>query len=701
MEIPRYIRKVIDFSLKTDFLLAGLIIVSFTVSVPFFTIWIYANDLTNKEDIINNNDTGVVLLDKNDKPFFTFYDVKNKTFVPISQIPLQTQQAVVAIEDRDFYHHYGFSIRGIIRSIITDVKNRDLVSGGSTITQQLVKNSLLNPRKNFLRKYQEIILASVIEYKYSKQDILEMYLNSAYFGDGSFGISEAAKYYFNKDISQLTLSESSMLASLLPAPSKYSPLNENLNDAKIRQKIVLQKMLEQKYIDKQQMDQALNEKLVLIGKRDDINQVAPHFALEVKRQLINMYGEEIIIRSGFRVRTSLDLEWQINAQKVVGEQVKKLQNRHASNGGVVVIDPKSGEVNVLVGSVDWFNNNFGKVDITSALRQPGSSFKPIVYSAAFEKNIITPATILKDQPITYKSEGSPPYAPANYDRRFRGQVSARRALSNSLNVPSVEVLSKLGVDSGLEMAKRLGITTLNNSNYGLSLVLGSGEVRLIELTSVYATFANKGTKNDITFILDITDKKGNKIYSYSPKPKQVIRPEDAFLISSILSDEKSRREVFGNLLDISRPAAVKTGTSENYRDSVTIGYTPSLAIGAWVGNNDGKSMDEIAGSLGAAPIWKDLMETFLSNLPIEQFEIPQGIVQAKLCTLMGSSASSSASLEYFIKGTQPQGNCPKPIIATSSARLTDVPLVSTDSGSTVITISKEGSGEVNINYIHF
>lgn len=657
--------KILNFFLRTDFLLAALVVVSLAVSIPFFTVWIYSGGLNSKEDIINSNDTGVILLDRNNKPFFTFYDVKNKTFAPISQIPLQTQQAIVAIEDKDFYSHYGFSVKGIIRSIITDIKNRDLVSGGSTITQQLVKNSLLNPNKNFLRKYQEIILAVVIEHKYSKQDILEMYLNSAYFGDGSFGVKEAAKYYFNKDISRLTLAESSVLASLLPAPSKYSPLNENLANTKERQKIVLQKMLKQGYINQPQMDEALNEKLVLSGKRDDINQVAPHFALAVKKQLINRYGEETIARSGFRVRTSLDLEWQKHAQKVVKDQVMKLKGSRVSNGGAVVIDPKTGEVNVLVGSVDWFNNDFGKVDVTSALRQPGSSFKPIIYSAAFEKKIITPASMLKDQPITYlygPGVGSSSYSPKNYDRKFRGLVSTRRALANSLNVPSVEVLSKLGVENGLEMAKRLGITTLNDSNrYGLSLVLGSGEVKLIELTNVYATFASGGSKNDLSLILGITDKKGNTVYSMSSKPKQVINPEDAFLISSILSDEKSRREVFGNALDTTRPAAVKTGTSENYRDSITIGYTPALAIGVWVGNNDGRPMDEIAGSLGAAPIWKDLVDTFSLNTPIEQFEIPEGIVQAKPCNL--------AALEYFVKGTQPSGNCPKPI-ATSSASMT-------------------------------
>lgn len=650
-------------SLRRDLFIAFSAIVAFLAFIPIFTYVYFAKDLTSKEGIMNKNDTGVILLDRNNKPFFSLYDAKQKDFVPMSQIPKSTQLAVIAAEDKDFYYHPGFSIKSIIRSVIMDIQHQGLKYGGSTITQQLVKNSLLTSKKDFLRKYQEVVLAQEIDRRYSKAEILEMYLNSVYFGQGSFGVEEATQTYFGKDAQDLDLAESATLAALLPEPSKLSPFVDGQDELIKRQKIVLQKMVEQKYISRAQQDSAGKKQLNFTSPQNDLNKLAPHFAMMVRDQLDEKYGEEVVARSGFRVKTSLDLDWQQFAEKAVADQVKKLAVNRVSNGAAVVMDPKTGEIRAMVGSKDWYDDKFGKVNVTLSARPPGSSFKPIVYSAAFEKLLITPATILHDQPTTYSIKGSPPYSPKDFDGKFRGPVTVRRALSNSLNVPAVEVMNKVGVQSALEMAHRLGITTLQDTDrYGLSLVLGAGEIRLVDLTAVYSVFANNGLRVDPTAILEIDDKLGHQIYQHQPQPQKVLEPDIAFLITSILSDNFARKEEFGDVLTISRPAAVKTGTTEDFKDSLTMGYTPTLTIGVWVGNNDNTPMDNIAGALGAAPIWKALMEKFLSGTPIEAFKPPSELVAISFCEASGSAK------EYFIRGTEPKDKCLFPKPATPSAQ---------------------------------
>lgn len=642
-----------------------VVLILFFIITPLSTYVSFAQDLSSKESIMDRNDTGVVLYDRYDRPFFTLYEAKRKTFVPLSQISPYVSKALIASEDKDFYSHHGYSIKAIARSIYNDFKERQLAYGGSTITQQLVKNVLLTSNKSISRKYQEIVLAQELEKRYSKDEILEMYLNSVYFGEGAFGMEEASQAYFNKHAQNLTLGESALLIGLLPAPSKLSPLNGDAQQAKIRQEEVLQKMVEQKYISEEDKIKAQNEQIALHPAPEDLNTESFHFAMMVKDELINKYGEEQIARSGLKVKTTLDIDWQTFSENVVRDRVARLANNRVTNGAVVVMDPKTGEIRALVGSKDWYNQDYGKVNVAIMPRQPGSAFKPIVYSAALEKSIITPATVLKDVPTTFGTN----YRPKDYDSKYRGQVTARRALANSLNIPSVEVLSRLGVPEAVGMAQRLGVTTIQNpSDYGLSLVLGAGEVKLVELVDAYAVFANQGQKNPPTTILKIEDKRQQIIYQYTPQPQQVLKPEAAFLISSILSDNKTRAETFGNALNISRPAAVKTGTTENYRDGWTVGYTPSLVVGVWVGNNDGKTMDNIAGSLGAAPIWQDLMEKFLAGTPIEKFDPPEGIVTVTACrpntivTTMNNTVSykestPSAYTEYFIKGTEPPKSC--------------------------------------------
>lgn len=638
-------------------LLLILIAILVIVFVPGIAFSYFHDDIKSKEKIMNSNNTGVVLLDRKGRPFFTFYQFKNIKYVPLASISPYIRKSVIVSEDKEFYSHPGISIKGILRSAIKDVKEGDFAYGGSTITQQLVKNSLLSQDKTFIRKFYEIVLAYKLEKEFSKDEILEMYLNSAYFGEGAFGIENASMTYFGKSAKDLSLAESSFLVSLLPSPSSLSPFSGDINKAKERQKIILESMEEENVVTKEEFLEAVGEDLRFVKKSEELNVVAPHFALMVKDELVGRFGEEQIARSGFRVRTTIDLDKQVFAEKTVKDQVLNLRKNLVTNGSAVVIDPKTGEVLSLVGSYDWFDEKFGKVNMALSPRQPGSSFKPIVYAAAFEKSLITPATVLKDRPTAF--EGN--YRPKNYDGKFRGDVLVRRALSNSLNVPAVQVMSKLGVVNSVEASERFGITTLSEpSNYGLSLVLGAGEVRLIDLTSVYAMFANEGVKNEPVFILEIDNKFDEKIYQYKSLSKRVLDSKYAFLISSILSDNNARREVFGNALTISRTAAVKTGTTENYKDSLTLGYTPTIAVGVWVGNNDNKPMDNVAGSLGAAPIWKTLVTEYLKDTPDTGFIKPQDVVSLSVCKSNGlliSNVSLQGYTEYFIKGTEPTKLC--------------------------------------------
>lgn len=661
-------------NIRRELFVSFVAIVASLAIIPIMTYLYFARDLQTKEGIMNNKDTGIILLDRNNEPFFTLNQANVKSNVTLAQIPKHTIDAIIVSEDREYYTHPGFSIRGIVRSLVTDVKNKELSSGGSTITQQLVKYSLLTPTKSFLRKYQEVVLAQEIERRYTKDEILEMYLNSAYFGHGSFGVNEAAKTYFSKEAKDLNLAESAVLAAILPAPGKYSPFSGDKQALMDRQKIILENMAKIGYITKEEREKSGNQELAFDSIDENLNSIAPHFAFMVREELKEKYGEEYIIRSGMKVRTTLDSKWQRFAEKTVADNVKRLARNRVTNAAAVVMDPKTGEIKALVGSYNWGDEKFGKLNVTTAPRQPGSSFKPIIYAGALEKKIITPATVLKDEPITYNIPGSRPYSPVNYDKKFRGNVLVRRALANSLNVPAIEVMNKLGVEEGVEVAQKFGLSTIDDpKKFGLSMVLGAGEVKLVELTSAYSVFANKGLRAEPTTILDIEDKFNRKIYTHQANPKPVISPEVAFLISSILSDVRARAEQFGDVLNISRVAAVKTGTTNDYRDSLTVGFTPSLVVGVWVGNNNNLAMDNVAGSLGAAPIWKALMEKFLAGTLAENFEPPSGINKLLVCGgngLISTQATSSAYQEYFLRGTEPKGTC---VIPTPPPNQASVP----------------------------
>ncbi|MGH7204077.1 MAG: transglycosylase domain-containing protein, partial [Candidatus Levyibacteriota bacterium] len=440
------------------------------------------------------------------------------------------------------------------------------------------------------------------------------------------------------------------------------------------QKIVLGEIVQDGYITQDQADAAENETLQYNPNKTQTTEfTAPHFATYVRDQLIKQYGEERVIRDGFQVTTTLDRNLQQFAQNSVKTQVTRLKYNHASNGAAVAIDPKNGQILAMVGSYNWDDPSYGQTNMAVTPRQPGSSFKPIIYGRALEDKQITAATVLQDVATTF--DGG--YKPLDYDKRFRGDVTVRRALANSLNIPAVEVMQKVGDPNGLDQARKMGITTLSNTtNYGLSLVLGTGEVPLLQMTDAYATFADEGVYHLTTPILSIKDKDSQTVSTptnwvtavlsfFNPQTwfmsagsngaTEAMSKEAAFIISSILSDNNARAEEFGSAMTINRPAAVKTGTTEDFRDALTIGYTPSLVVGVWVGNNDNTPMDDIAGSLGAAPIWRNVMEYQLMGTPVEHFDIPSFIVSETVCP----TNTYRSYTEYFIDGTQPD-SCGQP-----------------------------------------
>lgn len=654
-----------------------IIFVVIMVLIPPATYLYFARDLKSKQTIMNTQQTGLVLLDRNGKPFYTYDLAKSISYVPISEIPKSVQDAAISAEDKNFYTNPGFSITGIIRAFFADIFAGHVVQGGSTITQELAKNAFLSSSQNILRKYQELVLAAELNRRFSKQDILEMYLNSVYFGEGAFGIQNAAEAYFGIPASKLDLAQSALLIGILPAPSAYSPLSNPPKYAEERQQFVLNQMVQNGYITQIQATQAENEVLQYHPATTQSNdQLAPHFALYIKNQLIKQYGEERVVRDGFRVTTTLDSDLQKYAQGSVSTQVTRLKYDHATNGALVALDPKNGQILAMVGSYDFNDPNFGQTNMAITPRQPGSSFKPIIYVRAFEDHLITPATILQDVKTTFPGN----YTPHDYDYRYRGPVTVRRALANSLNIPAVEVMEKVGIPNGLDEARKLGITTLTANNYGLSLVLGAGEVPLLQMTNVYATFADQGIYHQTTGIISIKDKYGNTVsaptnffaflqnlnpltwFNATPENnKQVVSKEASYLITSILSDNQARAEEFGGALTINRPAAVKTGTTSDFKDALTIGYTPSFVVGVWVGNNDDKPMDNIAGSLGAAPIWRNVMEHYLMGQPIEQFKQPTFIVNETICPGAAGGSKGGMYTEYFIAGTQTP-SCGQPTV---------------------------------------
>lgn len=646
--------------LKKIFIL-GIITTALLIIGSVATYAHFAKDIGDRDRLMNRNNTGFVLLDKNGEIIYSYGRVNYGKELTLEEISDNLENALIASEDKEFYKHDGFSVRGIAGALGANILNKDATRyGGSTITQQLIKNNLLTTDRSFLRKYQEFSMAIAAEGHYSKEEILEMYLNSVYFGEGAFGVGAAAKTYFNKAPNDLTVAESSMLIGVLPAPSAYSPITGDKTKAKEQQKEVLQEMVKAGFLTSEQAEAVHKEEISYQEPQKLEQKHAQHFAYMVLDELKQKYGEEAIVRGGYQVTTSLDLNWQRQAEQLVRERVAELSNLGGTNAGLVAIDPKNGEIRALVGSVNWEEPVFGKVNMALMPRQPGSSFKPIYYTESMDKKLITPATILKDEPKAWDT-----YRPQNYDFRFRGDISVRRALALSLNIPAVEVMQKMGVQEASQTAQRLGISTVTEPDkYGLSLALGTAEVKLLEMTNAYATLANQGNQFSASNIQEIKDKFDRPIYKHRPQAKRVMSEEASFLTSSILSDQEARAPTFGSsLLVDGRVTASKTGTTDNNRDAWTIGYTPSLAVGVWVGNNENKPMSGVAGSSGAAPIWRRSMKAFLANSPAENFSQPKNVVQLQVCARNGlptQRETSGTYKEYFIKGAEPAGRCDAP-----------------------------------------
>ena len=576
------------------------------------------------------------ILDRNGETLYEIHGEENRTLVKFEDIPDNVKKATVAIEDEDFYRHAGFNIRGIVRAFVYDLTHSGPSQGGSTITQQYVKNALLTSQKKISRKIKELILSIEIEQIYTKNEILGMYLNEIPYGNNAYGVQAAAQTYFGKDVKDVNLAEAAVLAAIPQAPTYYNPYGSNSDLLLKRKNITLDKMVELKLIDKNTAESAKKEEIKFVAR--DYGIKAPHFVMYIKELLAAEYGEETLQNGGLVVTTSLDLEKQKIAEEAMEKYKDTMISKGASNAALISVDPKTGQILAMVGSVDYFDTeNDGNVNVTIRPRQPGSSIKPIIYSAAFEKGY-SPATMLMDVKTDFGSD----YVPQNYDRNFRGPVSIRYALGNSLNIPAVKTLYMVGVKEACDMAQKLGIKSLNDPDrYGLSLVLGGGEVKLVEMAQAFSVFANSGVKHDLVPILKVQNNKGKTLEEYKEekdKGQEVLSKNVAYMISNVLSDDNARSSIFGagSLLTLpDRPVAAKTGTTDEYRDAWTIGYTPSLVTGVWAGNNDNTPMKHEGGYGVAAPIWNYYMRRALAGTTVEQFEVPDGVETVTVDALTG------------------------------------------------------------------
>jgi len=567
----------------------------------------------------NNFPVSTKILDRNGKLIYEIYTDQRRTPVTLSDLPDYLKQATISIEDKDFYKHHGFSYTGIVRAAYNIVFKRKL-EGGSTLTQQLVKNALLTPDRTIRRKIREFALTMVVESIYQKDQILEMYLNQIPYGSTAYGIEAASELYFNKQAKDLTLAEAALLAGLPAAPTRYSPFGAHPDLAKGRQETVLSRMVEDGYITQEQADDAKSQPIVYA---DTEAPKAPHFALWVKEQLVDKYGENVVEQGGLRVTTTLDLDLQEFAQDSVATEVGKLQKQKVGNGAAIVTRPKTGEILAMVGSKDYFaQDEDGKVNVVFSERQPGSSIKPLNYALALKDGKITPSTVLADVPTCFSVAGQPSYCPVNYDGLFHGAIEARFALGNSFNIPAVRVLALNGVDNFVDFARMMGLTTLKDaSNYGLSLTLGGGEVRPYDMAEAFGVFANQGIKQPLISILKIEDWKGKVLYQQDVNELEgdrVLNPDVTFLISQILYDNNARSAAFGasSYLNVSGhpEVSVKTGTTNDRRDNWTLGYTADAVVVTWVGNNDNSPMGgAVSGVSGASPIFNKVMKNVLDK----------------------------------------------------------------------------------------
>lgn len=621
------------------------------------------------------------IYDRNGELLYDIFQNQNRTPIKLNEIPEVVKQSTIAIEDKDFYKHQGFSLTGILRSVYELVLRREVSGGGSTLTQQLVKNALLTSDQTLIRKLKEFILAIEVERSYSKNDILEMYLNEIPYGGTAYGIEAAANLYFGKHAKDLNLAEASLLAGLPQLPSVYSPYGTHPELAKVRQQEVLRRMTEDGYITKDQADAAYKEPLTYRTAQNEVGFKAPHFVLYVKQKLIEQYGDKMVEQGGLKVTTTLDNKLQEDTQKIVRDEMDKLGSTKVGNGAAVVMDPRNGQILAMVGSKNYFGDSEPancvegdscvfepNVNVALGRRQPGSATKPITYAVGMQKGYTANTTIMDVQTEFPGGAGLPVYKPVNYDGQWHGPTQIRYALGNSYNIPAVKMLALAGVKNVMDLGFRMGITTWeptaeNVSNVGLSLVLGGREVRLLDLTSAYSVFANGGVRHDPISILKVEDSKGKELFEYKESDGvKVLEPGIAYIISSILSDNGARSAAFGSnsVLNVpGRTVAVKTGTTDEKKDNWAMGYTPSMVVGVWVGNNNATPMNPsiASGVTGASPIWQKIMIAALKGKGNEPFQQPDDVSYVEVDGLMTGKphGGSPTRKEYFVKGTEPTG----------------------------------------------
>ncbi len=656
-------RKLVKFA-KLGFIGALILIIILFVGIPLLSL-----TLPSPDKIVRQTGFSTQIMDRNGKVLYDVYANQNRTPENLSDIPLYLRQATIATEDKNFYSHSGFDPLGMLRGFLR-IFTTGRAQGGSTLTQQLVKNALLTDDRTLPRKIKEFVLALEIEKKYTKDQILQMYLNEVPYGGTAWGVGAATQTYFGKDVKDLNLVECAILAGMPQSPSAYSPYSSTPKAYIQRTKDVLRRMREDGYITKNQETQADGQISSVTFQTRDAGFKAPHFVQYVERILEDRYGQAAVEQGGLKVTTTLDLDLQDMAQQIVSDEIDQVISQHITNGAAVVLNPETGEIIAMVGSKDFNDPNVGQYNVVTALRQPGSSFKPFTYVTAFKKGY-TASTLLMDVPTTFPGgANNPDYIPVNYDNKFVGPIQVRYALANSRNIPAVKMLAMVGIKDVLTTATAMGITTLpptsdTLNHVGLSLTLGGGEVRLLDMADAYSAFVNKGARVDPVAILKVTDANGKVLEDNHPvKGKQVLTPEQAYLIDSILSDNAARTAEFGANSYLNVPGfnvMVKTGTTNDKRDNWTIGGNDAAMVGVWVGNNDNSPMLNVASGIsGASPIWHKIIAGILVKKPKLAFDIPGNIITAQVDSVSGYSAHDGfpGRAETFIKGTEPNGTDP-------------------------------------------
>lgn len=646
----------------------GMVIIGIIGFLVMFA-W-YSKDLPKPGEVVRKEGFSSKIYDREGQLLYDLYEEERRNPVSFEQIPDDLKHATIAIEDKDFYKHGGFDFLTIVRIPYNLIFRGGRVVGGSTLTQQLVKNVFLSNEKTITRKFKEFVISTQIERKFTKDEILAMYLNESPYGGNGWGVGTAVEMYFNKPIAELTLLESAFLAGLPQRPSVYSPYSGRLDDDgkpfwQMRTKAVLSAMKDNGYVTDIAYQDALASIENLKFERAATQIKAPHFIFYVRTQLEEMFGVELLNKGGLKVTTSLDWQLQEKAQMAVMEEVEGVKKYNISNGAALAMNPQTGEILAMVGSKDYFDSDIGGQFnvVTDGLRQPGSSIKPITYLAMIQKGY-NPASMLMDVQTTFnRNDKEEPYTPKNYDGKFRGPVSLRESLGSSLNIPAVKSLAIVGLENFLNLAYTMGLQTLeptkeNLSRYGFAITLGGAEVKMIDLVTAYSAFANGGLKIEPVSILKVEDQDGNLLYEHHPVEGQKIIDEgETFIINNILSDNNARLLAFGanSLLNTGKPIAVKTGTTNNMKDNWTIGWSQNVIVGTWVGNNDNTAMSYVAsGITGASPIWRRIIFSALDlGYQAPEWQMPSNVDRVELDAVSGfrSHDNFPVKWDFIIKGT--------------------------------------------------